>query len=224
MIIPVRNGAAYLEQAIESVRAQTHPAREIVVVDDGSTDSTPEIARRLGPLIRFDRQPPAGIGAARNRAVRISGQPLLAFLDADDVWHPDKLQLQAAVLADEPAMDLVFCHADEFLDGAAAHAEGAGVRTARTDVPGIIPSCLLVRRTAFDRVGPFAEDMAVAEFADWYARAIELRLGMRVVTDRLVRRRIHGENHGLRQAEQRLQYVRVLKAALDRRRSQARGG
>ena len=86
VLIPVRDGAAYLAEAIESALSQTLEPDEVVVVDDGSQDDTREVATSFGSNVAYVRQDPAGSGAARNRAVDASTGDLLAFLDADDVF------------------------------------------------------------------------------------------------------------------------------------------
>src|SRR5207245_10700422 len=100
-IIPVFNGERYLAEAIESVLAQTSPASEIVVVDDGSTDGSGAGAGRFGSAARLVFGGHAGAGAARNRGVAESTGELLAFLDADDIWPSDKLERQLAALFED---------------------------------------------------------------------------------------------------------------------------
>ncbi len=96
-VIPARNAEATLARALASVRAQTHPEVECIVVDDGSTDGTAELAERLGA--RVIGQGHAGVAAARNRGAREARGELLAFLDADDEWLPERLERMAAALA-----------------------------------------------------------------------------------------------------------------------------
>ena len=101
-------------QAIESVLAQTLPADEVVVVDDGSSDSTPDVVGRYRSRVLYRRQPNLGPGAARNLGIRESKGELLAFLDSDDLWLPEKLRLQKAALDEDPGLDLVFSHMSQF--------------------------------------------------------------------------------------------------------------
>jgi glycosyltransferase involved in cell wall biosynthesis len=114
VIIPTFNCAAYLPEAIESGLAQTWPSREIVVVDDGSTDDTPDILRGYGERIRWVRQENRGIGGARNTGIRAAKGDLIAFLDADDVWLPRKLELQVLGLERCPEAALTFTESDLF--------------------------------------------------------------------------------------------------------------
>ncbi|MEO1766703.1 glycosyltransferase [Thiobacter aerophilum] len=105
VIIPVFNGAACLARAIDSVLAQSWTAHEIIVVDDGSTDATPEVARRYGDRILYLRQDNAGVSAARNRGARQATGDWLAFLDADDWYYPDRLRWHAEWIAARPGLD-----------------------------------------------------------------------------------------------------------------------
>lgn len=114
MIVPVFNDAAYLSEALESILGQTLVPAGIIVVDDGSTDESASVAQGFTPQIRFERQDHAGAGAARNRGAALARSPLLAFLDADDIWRADKLKLQLRAFTDTPALEMVFAHLEHF--------------------------------------------------------------------------------------------------------------
>ena len=104
VIIPAYNAGLHIARAIESVLAQTREADEIVVVDDGSTDNTAAEVSRLGDRVRYIHQENAGVSAARNAGVRAARGNWIAFLDADDEWLPNKLQLQLEALEREPEL------------------------------------------------------------------------------------------------------------------------
>jgi glycosyltransferase involved in cell wall biosynthesis len=110
IIIPTYNRATLLPRAIASALAAVEPDDEIIVVDDGSTDATATVLASYGSQIRSLRITHAGPGAARNRGLREARRPLIAFLDSDDEWMPDKLLLQRAVLHAYP--DVIFCFSD----------------------------------------------------------------------------------------------------------------
>lgn len=107
VIIPAYNSAATLARAIDSVLSQSYPAQEIVVIDDGSTDATPEVAARYGAKLRYIRQENAGVSAARNHGARIATGDWLAFLDADDWYYPDRLRLHAEWIDEDAALDFL---------------------------------------------------------------------------------------------------------------------
>jgi glycosyltransferase involved in cell wall biosynthesis len=98
VIIPTYNGAEWIAQAVESVLSQTRAASEVIVVDDGSTDDTRERLEPFMGRIRYERQENQGVAAARNRGLTLATSELIAFLDADDAWHPRKLELQVAAM------------------------------------------------------------------------------------------------------------------------------
>lgn len=111
VVIPVYNGAAFIGRAIESVLAQTWPAHEIIVVDDGSTDTTAaavaeHLARDAGRL-RYLHQANAGVSAARNTGARAASGDWLAFLDADDWFYPERLEAHARFILDVPGLDFL---------------------------------------------------------------------------------------------------------------------
>ena len=110
-VIPTYNRAATIGRAINSVLAQTYPVRELIIADDGSTDDTEHIMRACeDDRIVYHRMPVnGGAATARNAGVRLASSPLIAFLDSDDVWMPDKLEKQMAYLETHPDCKLVYC-------------------------------------------------------------------------------------------------------------------
>jgi len=217
VVIPVYNGEAYLAEALDSVFAQTHRPLEVIVVDDGSTDLSAEIARAvLG--VRYCAQPHSGPGASRNLGVSQARGRFLAFLDADDLWPVGKLARQLAAFDADPTLDIVYGHVQQFRRPAPA---GATVEDERIGgpVPGHVPGTALIRRESFLRVGPIATHLRVGEFIDWYARAQEAGLNSLMLPEVLLKRRVHTENLGIGERASRTDYVRVLKASLDRRRA-----
>ncbi|MFW6090126.1 MAG: glycosyltransferase family 2 protein [Gemmatimonadota bacterium] len=111
VVIPCYNKEAFLEETLASVFAQTLPPREVIVVDDGSTDASVAVAERFLPDIRLLRQDNAGESVARNRGIRTAKHPWVALLDADDVWEPEKLERQAEAFG-ESAGDAVCVYTD----------------------------------------------------------------------------------------------------------------
>lgn len=220
VVIPVFDNEAYLGEAIESVLGQTTPPGEVLVVDDGSADGSAGVGQAFGGIVRVVRQANSGISGARNRGVSEATGSLICFLDADDRWLPGSLEMRIDVLALDPDLELVF--------GAVAQIRAAdwpatisGDRPATEVMPG--PSCdtLLVTRDAFDRVGPFDARWRAGEFIDWFARARHAGVSMLGLPDVLAWRRIHDQNHGIRQRAAYADYLGVVKASIDRRRELA---
>ena len=224
VIIPVYNYDRYLGEAIESVISQTHQHLEVIVVDDGSTDQSAEVARSFAERrVRYCYQDHSGIGPARNTGVELAQGDFIAFLDADDRWPLEKLELQLRAFESDPALEMVFGQAVQLQNGPEWE---AGVKdknpAAASMVPGMVAGTMLIKRTAFSRVGEFKGGLKVGEFIDWYARAVELQVRSLVLPDLLLWRRIHDSNQGVRERQSVSDYARVLKASLDRRRAEGR--
>ena len=218
VVVPAWNAAGYIGEAIESILAQSAPVETIVVVDDGSDDETAAIAECY-ERVRVVRQERAGAGAARNRGVAACDEPVLAFLDADDVWLPDKLHRQLPRLS-EPGVDAVFGLVENFVSPDKADAL-AGLRFEHRALAGFVPSALVVSRDVWERVGPFSTGGALTDWVDWYLRLVDSGAGVAVVDEVVARRRIHGDNQTMRDSEARAAYVHLVKASLDRRRRRA---
>jgi glycosyltransferase involved in cell wall biosynthesis len=185
---------------------------EILVVDDGSTDKTVEKVRGFGPRVRMLQQDHAGAGAARNLGVMHATGRYIAFLDADDIWSPTKLSRQMQILQKDPTCDLLFGHVQHFRE---TSGDSGG------PAPGYLPGTMLAKREVFDKTGPLVTDLKVGEFIDWYARAMEAGYRSRLEPEVWLRRRIHEVNLTARERNAGGDYLRVVKAALDRRKAKA---
>lgn len=219
-IVPVYNGERYLAAAVESVLSQEYRPLELIVVDDGSTDGTAEVARRFGDALRYEHQSNAGQSVARNRGLQLAQGSLVGFLDADDRWVPHKLARQVAALAADPTLEAVFGHVRQFVSPDIDPEAAARIRYHAEVMPGHVPGTMLIRRAALDRIGGFDARWQVGEFVHWWARATELGLRCRMLPEVVLDRRLHQDNQGIRRRAESVQYVRILKAALDRRRGQ----
>ena len=222
VIIAVYNGERYLDAAIESVLAQDYRPREIIVVDDGSTDGSAAVARRFAPAVRCFAQANGGVGSALNYGIKQATGEFLAFLDADDLWSHDKLTLQMAAFGGTGEPDMVFGHAQQFISPELMADRQAQISCPEEPMPGIVKGTLLIRRGDFLRVGPFDTTRRLGDFLDWYLRASEAGLRSMMLPDILLLRRLHDSNMGIREREARHDYVRILKASLDRRRQVTR--
>jgi glycosyltransferase involved in cell wall biosynthesis len=224
VIVPVYNCERYLGEALRSILDQTYPATEVIVVDDGSTDHSGRVAHEFASAVRYAVQPNSGAGAARNHGIGLARGTHLAFLDADDVWTCDKLQAQIDALQAEPDLDAVFGQVRQF-QSPELRAENAGGTHASVEVmAGYHVGTMLVTREAFDRVGPFETTLNVGEFISWYLRATELGLRSLMLPRVVMLRRLHDANTGLLRRPSYTDYVRALKASLDRRRALGGGG
>lgn len=219
-IIVVRDGEPYLSEAIDSVLAQTLPPDEIVVVDDGSQDDSAAIAEKYGGAVRVIRREPLGHAAGLNKGIEAARGELIAFLDADDLWTPRKLELQRGVLDRDSRPDLVFGSVEEFISPDLSDEEAAQLRPTEGAVPAKLKGTMLAWREAMDRAGPFGTGWKIAEFVDWYSRAVDESLREEMLGEVVLRRRLHRANVGRRFKDSRVEYAAVMAARLRRRRAQ----
>ena len=196
--MPAWNAQRFIEEALRSILDQTTLPAAIVVVDDGSTDDTARIAGSVHPSITVLRRDHAGIGAARSAGIAATTSELVAFLDADDLWLPDKLDRQLAVLDADPSTEAVFCHVEEFHDP--LDLPPVGVRSPRAPAAAALTSSALLRRDLFNRLGPFVS-APVGEWASWWARARAEGVHEEFVPEILVRRRLHAHNNSYLQGD-----------------------
>lgn len=173
VVIPTYNYARFLAHAIESILAQEGAEAEIIVVDDGSTDHTHEVARRFAGNIEYVSTPHRGPAFARNTGIELSKGELIAFLDADDYWLPGKLARQLSFLRAHPVVDL--CHGAFLI---ASEGQETGRLRRYWQHSGFLPSLLellrncwvntstvIVRRSVFSQIGMFDTSFRTSE--DW---------------------------------------------------------
>jgi glycosyltransferase involved in cell wall biosynthesis len=216
VVMPCYNAAAYIRDALESALAQAMPVNEIVVVDDGSTDDSVGIVRSFGDRVRLLVQHNQGASAARNRGIAAACGTLVAFLDADDLWLPHSVATLHAALT--PGVDAAVGVVQAFISEDLDPAEGARrqlpvVRVAR------MPGALLIRRAAFDRVGPLDPALRMGELMDWFARFDACGLTMAECETVVLRRRIHATNTVYQREQTHAHYLASLRQNLARRRA-----
>jgi glycosyltransferase involved in cell wall biosynthesis len=189
VIIPTFNRAGLLPEALESIFSQGWPALQVIVVDDGSTDHTPELIASYGSKVEYTWQPNQGAGSARNRGLELARGSVIAFLDSDDLWLPQKLRVEMALLDQFPEAGAVFSDSEHWLRGELvipSRFTKAGVRTAtgepgylRHDPPLWVHSslvstcCMTIRRSALARLTPPRFDDSRTVNEDW---DLEVRL------------------------------------------------
>ncbi len=218
-IIPVYNGARYISEAIQSILDQDYPRMEILVVDDGSTDDTARVVRQFEPRVSYVYQENAGIAATMNQGLRMAKGDYLAFLDSDDYWLPGKISTQWNVLQERPELDMVFSHVRQFYSPELTEEQRKRYYLPEEVIPGIHSGALLIRRNSFFKVGYFNEKWRKGAFSDWYMQAQEIGLKELMLPDVLYMRRVHDQNHGIVSRDKSVDYVRILREALNRRRS-----
>jgi glycosyltransferase involved in cell wall biosynthesis len=215
VVVPVRNGADFIAQALESILAQTAVPAEVIVVDDGSTDSTADIVQTF-PSVEFVRQPPLGVSAARNLGAARATQPFLCFLDADDLWVPTKTELQLASFDDNSETDIVIGMTQNFRLTPQGENIFLGAASA-----AYVPGVMMMRTSAFHLTGPFSTELAYGENLEWWARALDHQLKTRTLPQCLLLRRIHNNNSSRDSENATRRYIGALHAITRRRRESA---
>lgn len=219
VIIPCRNAASYLAETLQCIHVQTLQPLEIVVVDDGSTDDSAKIAQS-DSLVRLDQQPAKGVSAARNRGLDLAVGEVIAFLDADDLWPVDSLRKRMDALLAAPALDGVYGSTEQFLSPECQELTTTSVPS--TPMHARVAGAMVLRRSVFDRVGEFNTQLILGDTIDYVARMDEAGVQFAAINDVVLRRRVHGRNTVLTQRDHQGDYLKLLKAALDRRRSVVR--
>jgi glycosyltransferase involved in cell wall biosynthesis len=187
-IMPVYNGEAFLQAALESLLAQEYDPYEIVVCDDGSTDGTPEILART-PGIRVLRQENQGAATARNAAIAASRGEFVATFDADDTWPANRLALQAEYLVDHPELGCVLGRQDWINPP-----PWLGRDAVYGDLDGIPLLSAMFRRTALEAVGSFDTTFSHSEDMDLLVRLRAKEIGIGILPEIVLHRRFHGSN------------------------------
>lgn len=189
IIVPAYNSGRYLGETLDSALAQTYPHREIIVVDDGSTDETSQRVEPYRPAVTYIRQERAGVGAARNRGLRVACGDYVALLDHDDLWLPEKLEVQVEVAERHPETGMVVCDGVQFdgetilephlfhgelLDELARSSDGEITRNLYRDLIRrnmiCCPAQTLIRRRVVDELGPLTTIQYEASDFDYYLR------------------------------------------------------
>jgi glycosyltransferase involved in cell wall biosynthesis len=219
-IVPVLNGERYLKETLESILAQDYRPIDILVVDDGSIDGTPDVVRSFGSEVDYVRQANAGQAVARNRGVDMARGEFVAFLDADDLWHPEKLTRQMNQFVAQPDLGYCLTHVQNFwereLQDEAASFRG---HPRGQPIPGFVTGTLLARRPLFERIGGFDISLGHADKTEWFMRADAAGARRELLPDVLMFRRMHPGNRSRTLASNsRDEYLHLLKASLDRRR------
>lgn len=217
VIIPTWQRAALLGDAVASVRRQSVPVHEIVVVDDGSSDGTRAIATSLGPDVRYAWQENQGPAAARNLGLELASGDVIAFLDSDDLFDDAKLAIQTALLERHPGADMVWGRARNVIFSPA----DGDLAPAPQDAVCWQLGSMLFRRSLFQRVGGFEPSLRHWEDVDLVIRVREAGLSVVEHPDVVLLRRLHEGSLSWGLQADHEYVVRTMKLRLDRARRRA---
>jgi len=218
-ITTVYNCENYIKEAIISIVQQNYQPMEIIIVDDGSTDNTKQEIKKLNlDNINYIYQRHQGIAIAMNHGIKNATGEYFAFLDADDMWSASKTTLQLKYLTENDSVDAVFGYVQNFYSPEIMSEIASKIHCPPDPMPGFSSQSMLIKRSAFHKVGYFTETWQRGAFIDWYLRAQDLKLNIQLLPDVVVKRRLHKTNIGITAKNHQNDFVKILKVALDRRR------
>lgn len=214
VIVPCYNNAKYVAEALASVLTQSVPTGEIILVDDGSTDGSADVAAGVSPHIHIIQQPNGGIGSARNTGLAKATGDFIAFLDADDIWPERSLESRLTCLQDG-GFDCVFGRLENFISPDVPAEKAGSLSFPTGEHQARFASSMLVMRDVMHKVGGFDEQLRVGEMFDFLGRLESENVKIGFADGLCLRRRIHGNNTTLRHSASRRDYLLALKRVAD---------
>lgn len=214
VIISVYNCEHYLAEAIESVFVQTYRPIEVIVVDDGSTDKSADIARSYNG-VHYIYQSNQGAAVARNTGIAHAQGKFIAFLDADDMWVPHKLRMQAEYLFEHPHIGYTFGKLQNFFDPEVSLSPW--VRKSLLEMDLIALMTIVARKTVFEQLGGFNPSYRIGSDFEWVLRAKDAGIFMVILPEILLHRRIHDSNLSHQTQSRYASLLRMFKESIDRK-------
>ncbi|MCZ6674311.1 MAG: glycosyltransferase family A protein [Verrucomicrobia bacterium] len=219
-IVPVYNGERYLAETLTSIVEQTYSPMEVIVVDDGSTDGTENVVKQFGSAVKLVRQENAGTPTARNTGILHSLGEFIGFLDADDLWHPEKIARQISQFASQPGLQLSFTYIQNYWSPEISENRRTLDENLLKPLPGYVCPTMLLRRELLDTIGLFDVALQHASEPEWILKAASLSVRIALLPEVLVRRRLHATSRSAKKAKNvHDEYLHLLKTYLDRKRS-----
>lgn len=221
VIMPVYNGEKLLTTSIESVLKQNHPSLELIIVDDGSTDNSKEIAKSFENHIKYLYQENQGAAAARNLGLENARGNIIGFLDADDLWPADILSRQLHHLEDAQ-VELVMGHTQCVRE---IETVGGKIEFENLADPLLAPlmGSYILRKSVFQKVGFFNSELRMSEDVDWFLKIREKGVKIATMPEVTLLYRRHQDNITNIKTWQDLNLLEVIKKSLNRRREQSKG-
>ncbi len=217
VVIPAHNAEKFIGSSIESVFAQSVPPELVIVVDDGSTDGTSAVVRSIDAPVRLLNTPNRGAGPATTTGVEHVNSLIVAMLDADDLWRPNKMERQLSYLAENAGqVEAIVARMEPFGD--------THLKSSDAEKSGWHRSTLVIRTQAFRRVGP-VENLGngYGDMVDWFARARDVGVGFHVLDEVLADRRIHPHSLSFQAGREREKdYLHAAIRALQRKKQQGK--
>ena len=218
-IVVARNAERFLRAALQSIFEQTLPPSEVILVDGKSEDATAEIARSFSG-VKYELQNELGLANARNQGINSSSGEFIAFLDADDLWLPNKLKAQLEHLHWEPEAMACLGSLKLFLEQNVLLPSNYDPESFHKEQIGYTPGTMLARRSIFESVGLFDPDLAIATDSDWFARLLDNKVSCEIISDVVLFKRIHEGNISRNLAKYRAETYQVIRSSAKRKKNQ----
>ncbi|MFC1771196.1 glycosyltransferase family 2 protein [Candidatus Margulisiibacteriota bacterium] len=218
VIIPVYNGKDCIQRAIKSVLAQTYKHFEIIVIDDGSIDNTSDQVK-IFPEVKLIQQKNLGASKARNVGIELAQGKYIAFLDADDEWLPYKLDIQTIYLDDHPDIGFILAYQKILLE---KNINKPGwLKNEHLDKPqiGYLPGTMIVRKEIFRKVGLFNTNFSCSDDSEWFFRAKDAGILMKILPQVLLKRYIHKNNMGYKVEANHKALLEIVRKSIQRKKT-----
>lgn len=215
VIIPVYNGSQYLATTLDSVLAQTYPLHEIIVIDDGSTDSSPEILRSYGDRLRVTRQDNRGIAPTRNLGLQLATGDVINFIDQDDLWPAGRTEALVKALQSDPEAQIAVGQVEILYERSRPLSPLDNFGTA---IREFYLGSLCIRKEVFEVVGPFHTGLGYADDVDFLMRRREAKIRAVYIDDIALRYRLHESNTSFDRKKTNSYLMAALRESLQRRR------
>lgn len=221
VIMPVFTAEKYVDEAIESVLSQTYRNIEVICINDKSTDNSLAVLKSFGnKIILVENDDNCGTAESRNKGIRIARGEFLAFIDNDDIWEKNKLDVQIDRFMDNAKLDVSLTYMQSFISPDLKENDKYLRYCPPNPLPGYIPSTILVKRTSFEKAGYFNSRWKNGESVDWLFKAREAGLTFEVINQVLVRRRIHKTNKSILDSQlSKSEYLKIIRESLNRRKA-----
>jgi glycosyltransferase involved in cell wall biosynthesis len=219
IIIAVKDGEHFLAETIDSILKQDYEPFEIIVIDDGSTDGTRQVVERYGNAIRYIFQENSGPAAARNHGIELAQGEFLSFIDADDLWEPNKLGVQVGYMLSHPELQFTVGKGTFFLQEGCSIPEGFRKELLEGEHVCRTVDTLVVRKALFDKIGKFNPEFRVAEDVEWFTRASDQDVPMAIIPEVLIRKRVHDSNLSQNNDVNNQNLLKLFRASIKRKES-----
>jgi len=214
LIIPVYNGERYLAEALESVSVQDYAPLEIIVVDDGSTDQSAQIAQSYS-MATYIYQVQQGVAIARNTGLAAASGEFITFLDSDDIMLPKSISYRLTYLLQHPKLGCVLARYNNFVEPGMPLPNHLRAKSFSDDLYWHLGT-MMAHKSVFEKVGCFNPELSIGEDTDWFTRLKHTQIPMAKLPEIMMRRRFHRHNTTRRVKESQAALLKITRAAIGR--------